>query len=319
MLEILSELHQEIDLPKRFNSDTMYGFLGQALTPEGNIRFRTIDFNFGGLALIEPVGVVVLSNLVEFLRLAGVKGSLRGLWGHGGNKAVKYLDDSGFFVRYHKGNNLWTSAKCHPHTLPLTLVASLDTFKFLNSQMLPWIARTLNTSEASLATVRVCLEEILQNVGDHSGVQVGCVHAQYSPVYGTLEIAISDFGYGIPTKVREFAASGMPTKFALSPDMVDADALRLACQQGFTTKSNVRNRGAGLPNLLSVVTGRDRGNVWIISGQGVVSAVHRDGASKITARTKTAVYPGTLVRVTLKANVVKDFEQDIEQQEFSWT
>lgn len=323
MLEILSELHQEIDLPKRFNSDTMYGFLGQALTPEGNIRFRTIDFNFGGLHTIEPVGVVVLSNLVEFLRLAGVKGNLRGVWGEGsaqgGNKAVKYLDDSGFFVRYHNGKNLWSNAQCHLHTLPLTLVPSLDTFKFLNSNMLPWIARTLNTSEASLATVRVCLEEILQNVGDHSGVQVGCVHAQFTPASGTLEIAISDFGHGIPTKVREFAASGVFTRFVLSPDMADADALRLACQQGFTTKSNVRNRGAGLPVLLSVVTGRDRGNVWIISGQGVVSAVHRDGASKITARTKTAVYPGTLVRVILKANVVKDFEQDIEQQEFSWT
>lgn len=323
MLEILSELHQEIDLPKLFNSETMYGFLGQALTPEGNIRFRTIDLNFGGLHKIEPVGVVVLSNLVEFLRLAEVKGSLRGLWGegskHGNNKAVKYLDDSGFFVRYHNGSNLWSNAKCHPHTLPLTLVPSLDTFKFLNSVMLPWIARTLNTSEVSLATVRVCLDEILQNVGDHSGVQVGCVHAQFTPESGMLEIAISDFGYGIPTKVREFAVSGMPTKFDLSPDMADADALRLACQQGFTTKSNVRNRGAGLPNLLSVVTGRDRGNVWIISGQGVVSAVHRDGASKITARSKTAVYPGTLVRVILKANVVKDFERDIEQQEFSWT
>lgn len=129
----------------------------------------------------------------------------------------------------------------------------------------------------------------------------------------------SDFGFGIPTKVRQYGAAGKSSnQFVISSTMSDAEALKMACKQGFTTKSNVRNRGAGLPNLLSVVTGRDSGNVWIISGQGVVSAVHRSGESKITARTKLAVYPGTLVRVILKANVVKDFEKDIEQQEFSW-
>ena len=324
MLEILSEKSVEIRLPKIFNSDTMYGFLAHALTPEGNIRYQKINLNFGGLQSIEPVGVVVLSNLVEFLRLAGVNGSLTGVWGEGTNnnrnQAVRYLDNSGFFLRYYNGKNLWGNAKCHETTLPLTLVPSLDTFKFLNSTMMPWIASTLNAPEHALATVRVCLDEILQNIVDHSGVEVGCVHAQFSPDSGTLEIAISDFGYGIPNKVRDFAASGVSSgKFSISPDMSDAGALKLACEQGFTTKSNVRNRGAGIPNLLSVVTGRDRGNVWIVSGQAVVSAVHRSGISKITARTKTAVYPGTLVRVILKANVVKDFEKDIEPQEFSWT
>lgn len=321
MLEVLSEDQIEIALPRTFNSDTMYGFLAKALTPDGNIRYRRIDFNFGDLNLIEPVGVVVLSNLVEFLRRAGVKGFFRGVWTDDNNssRGVKYLDDSGFFARYH-GTSLRNSAICKPGTLPLTLVPSLDTFKFLHSTMIPWLASTLNTTEVALATVRVCLEEILQNVSDHSGVEVGCVHAQFSPQTGSLEIAISDFGFGIPTQVRKFGAVGASSEqFVITQSMSDAEALKLACRQGFTTKSNVRNRGAGLPNLLAVVTGRDRGHVWIISGKGFVSAIHRNGASKVTARTKLAVYPGTLVRVILKANVVKDFEKDIEQQEFSWT
>jgi hypothetical protein len=322
MLEILTENHVQISLPKTFNSETMYGFLSQALTPEGNIRYRTIDFDFGDLDFIEPVGVVVLSNLVEFLRRAGVTGFFRSVWGDGtqSSKGVRYLDDSGFFERYHNGKSLRTNASCKKGTLPLTLVPSLDTFKFLNSTMIPWIAETLETSVEALATVRVCLEEVLQNVSDHSGVDVGCVHAQFFPDHGTLEIAISDFGFGIPHKVREYGAKGESSaQFVIASTISDADALKLACKQGFTTKSNVRNRGAGLPNLLLVVTGRDRGHVWIVSGQAVVSAVHRNGISKVTARTKTAVYPGTLVRVILKANVVKDFEKDIEQQEFSWT
>lgn len=318
MLEILSGGHTEIRLPNTFNSDTMYAFLEQALTSDADVRFKTIDFDFGDLKFIAPVGVVVLSNLVEFLRRAGVSGYFRNVFGTNVTPAVAYLDDSGFFEKYHKGR-LRTSSFCKPGTLPLTLVPSLDTFTFLNSTMIPWIAKTLDTSEQSLATVRVCLEEVLQNVSDHSGVEVGCVHAQLDESNGTLEIAISDFGYGIPNKVRAFAATGMRSNFDITPTMNDSAALKLACKQGFTTKSNVRNRGAGLPNLLSVVTGRDRGHLMIVSGHGMASAVHRRGETQLTVRTKRAVYPGTLVRVILKCNVVQDFEKDIEQQEFSWT
>lgn len=316
MLEILSDHHITIKLPKIFNAESMYPLMSAALTIEGNVVCKHIDFDFTELEFIEPVGVVVLSNLVEFLRRAGAGGNFHGVFDQ--SKGVRYLDQSGFFERYH-GGPINPGTRCKDGTLPLTLVESIKAFNFLNSKMIPWMARTLGVSEEGLSTVRMCLEEILQNVSDHSGVEVGCVHAQYREDLGLLDIAISDFGHGIPYNVKKFAESvSNPSPYDPSKYTTDAAALKLACEQGFSTRSNVRNRGAGLPNLLSVVAGTKRGTVFIVSGQGVVSAVHKNGAAKLTARTRSAVYPGTLVRVILDVSVVKDFEKDIEQQEFSW-
>jgi hypothetical protein len=165
-------------------------------------------------------------------------------------------------------------------------------------------------SPDSLASVRASLEEIMHNVHDHSGVQVGCTFAQHFPRKNRIQIAISDFGDGIPSVVRKKV-----------PEVSDPAAIRLACKEGFTTQSNVRNRGAGLSTLINFVTRSNGGNILIASGHGNLSVAPRhDGVQpfKVTARTIEAFYPGTLVRVILRTDALELAALDSEAEEFSW-
>ncbi|SOD27633.1 Histidine kinase-like ATPase domain-containing protein [Variovorax sp. YR752] len=284
--------------------NTMYGFISKALTDTGKARGAHVDIDFSKLQFIEPVGVVVLSNLIEYMRKCGTKGTLIGSSNY--SEAVKYLDDSGFFAHYN-GKPLRADAATRRGTFALTHVTNAKAVGFLHATLVPWIARQLDVPEEALASIRACIEEILHNIADHSGVNVGGVHAQFYPDKGELHLAISDFGRGIPNLVR-----------TVEPDLTDSDALVLACKEGFTTKSNVHNRGAGLAVLMRCVTGKDRGSVWLVSGRANVSATHVGGSSRLTARAKPFLYPGTLVRIVLKMSKLPEWLDDVEPENFTW-
>lgn len=296
-----------IMLPERFNAGAMYHVIAQALQAMKAQASERVVIDFSGLRFIEPIGVVILSNLIEYLMRAGVSTSLTGL-GFQSTAAVAYLDDSDFFRRY-TGNSLRKWAKPRDTCLPLTMVANAQAVGFLHSTLIPWLAGSLNTSEESLATVRICLDEVFSNINFHSGVDYGCVHIQNFPQSKEVQIAISDFGVGIPANVRK-----------IHPEMIDSVALSLACEEGFTTQSNVKNRGAGLATLIRYLTLKDRGKVWIVSGEANLSAIHDSNTkkSKVTSRTVKGFYPGTLVRITLKQDSIRDLATDVQSEEFSW-
>ncbi|MFD1710806.1 histidine kinase [Ottowia sp. GY511] len=304
MLGILSNTNLKIVLPVRFGQDTMYGVIRRGITDQGDARASNIDIDFGSIQFIEPIGVVVLSNFIEYLRRCKVNGNLTNIWKT--YPAVQYLDDCGFFARYH-GQPLSQHAQRRPTMFPLTLISNEQAMGFLYMTLIPWAATQLGVPDEALASLRVCLEEILHNINDHSGVGVGCIHAQFFPNDGELHIAISDFGTGIPNVVRTRV-----------PQISDAEALKLACTQGFTTQSNVRNRGAGLDVLISTITTKDRGHISIISGRANISALNVGGIAKRTARTKPFVYPGTLVRVALKTDRLQGWIDEVEPEVFKW-
>ena len=122
-------------------------------------------------------------------------------------------------------------------------MASKDATSFLYFKLMPWIAREVGLKEESLSAIRTSIEEVFHNIRDHSGVGVGCFFAQHYPRKNEIELAISDFGLGFPAQVR-----------TLIPSISDTDALKKASEEGFTTKSNVRNRGAGLTNIMNYIT-----------------------------------------------------------------
>ncbi|MNL53453.1 hypothetical protein D3C87_1767000 [compost metagenome] len=106
------------------------------------------------------------------------------------------------------------------------------------------------------------------------------------------------------------------------PDTSDPAALRIACQEGFTTQSNVQNRGAGLPTLIKYVTQSNGGNVLIAAGVGHLSAAPTPGGThpfKITTRTPEGFYPGTLVRVILRTDTLELAAGDAEVEPFVWS
>jgi len=304
MWDILDRFNPHVvQLPARLNMDDLFKFVDKVVDEHVDVRSSAIVFDFSELAWIEPVGIVVLCNLIEYLRLAGVKVTFRN---HKVDRGcLRYLDDCKFFERYLK-RQIFEGSKERAGTVPLQLIAHDEAFQYLSFRLIPWVGDIVGLSKASLDSMRACLEEIFHNVKDHSGVGIGCAFAQYYENRAEIQIAISDFGRGIPELVR-----------TVLPNINDRDALRQAAAEGFTTKSNVQNRGAGLPNLIRFVT-RINGNVLIASGKGELVASPRPGGYKLTARHSSEAYPGTLVRVILRVESLKAMAIDTEEEDFTW-
>jgi hypothetical protein len=294
----------EVQVPKDFTRHTMYPFIAQAIDDNADARCNRVVFDFEKLGWIEPAGVVVLSNLFEYLIKLGAKVSIKN---HSrDSEPIRYLDDSGLFERY-IGKKVFPSSAVRNTTVPLHLVKKERVFQFLESELLPWIGGRVNLVPDSLATIKMCLEEVFLNIDHHSEVKIGCSFAQHYPQKRLIHIVVSDFGVGIPTVVRR-----------KRPELDDKAAIWQACQEGFSTKSNVRNRGAGLPNLMRYVTLRNRGTVIIASGRGDVSAVEDFGKIKITTRSAAGFYPGTFVQVILRTDTLEQVAEDVQQEDFLW-
>lgn len=304
LLSLFRSADVVVKLPVTFNMTTMRPFIGEVFDAQSESQSKSIVFDFANLRFIEPEGVVVLSNTIEYFRLVRVKVSFKN---HNKNtEANRYLDDSGFFKHYLK-QYIFASSSRRSTTMPLELFQASAYVPYLYSNLMPWIGREVKLSSDTLETIKTCLEEVFHNIEYHSGVTSGCTFSQHFPKKRRMCIAISDFGIGIPTRVR-----------TQRPNLDDAEAIRLACEEGFTTKSNVRNRGAGLPNLIRYVVQRNSGTVLIHSGTGYLSASRGPENPNITCRKMDWSYPGTLVHVILRTDTLEKLESDIAPEEFKW-
>lgn len=292
-------------LPAHFTSATMTRFIGQVVDEQRNAQCDEIFFDFSRLMFIAPEGVVVLCNLIEYLARLGVKVFFSGVSFEAA--AIKYLDDSSFFHRY-IGERVHSRGGQRSTTMPLQMVHGDQLTNYLYFQLIPWIGRSVGLTDSSLSVLRASLEEIFHNIRDHSGVDVGCTFSQHFPMKNEIKVAISDFGEGIPTRVR--------TKL---PDLDDMASLAKAAEYGFTTKSNVRNRGVGIPTLMQLVTKKNTGTVQINSGNAVLNA-WRDKKGEMASRSRASdgFYPGTLVQVTLRTDILEQLSGDAERESFEW-
>src|SRR3989338_5658544 len=123
---------QTVLLPRTFNAASMYGLISQAIDENGEPKSRNVVLDFKNLGFIEPVGVVVLSNLIEYLHRKNTVCAFTSLTL---TKPVIYLDDSGFFQRY-LGKSIREHAAVRIGTLPLTLVANPEAIVFLYIQLI---------------------------------------------------------------------------------------------------------------------------------------------------------------------------------------
>ncbi|MGB3290320.1 MAG: hypothetical protein WBA83_13695 [Burkholderiaceae bacterium] len=260
--------------------------------------FVTLDFD--RLQRIGAGGVAVLSNLVELMRKSGVIVSCDNITPK--CKAYKQLRDFGFMEKYVAGGiaperTVWR--------LPLSIVHEEKIYSYITSHLIPWIAGAFETEEDLLSSVTVSMQEIFNNIVDHSTVKIGCACAEFSRTHGIVRICISDFGIGIPRQVRK----------ALPDIGRDARAIAKACEHGFTTQSTPRNRGAGLHVLIKSIVGINSGNMSIYSNCGIYSVRKSEGRMKTSVRSSKGFYPGTMFFITLSA---KDFVPPVREERFQW-
>ncbi|ANJ00009.1 hypothetical protein A8O14_07945 [Polynucleobacter wuianus] len=305
IFKILSKGDLNIALPQSFNKDTMIDFIENLIDGNKNAKGAKIYFDFSALEFIEPEGIVTLSNLIEYFKLQRLNIYFKNH--KHGSGALRFLDDAGFF-KYYLKQNIFEGSKVRDTTIPLHILPEEKQQSYLLNTLIPWIGERANIGGDPLDLIRVHLEEIFHNIIFHSGVKIGCFFAQHFPRKNQISIAIADFGHGIPENVR-----------TIYPSMSDKDALKQAVEEGFTTQSNVRNRGAGLTMLVKFVAQKNDGVVLIHSGMGYLSATMGPKAPNITSRSiPKGYYPGTMVQVLLRTDTMKMTESSLEKEEFQW-
>lgn len=300
----------EVFLPNQFSRDTMYDLITQVIDRDMKPVDSIVVFNFNKLRFIRPAGVTVLSNLVEWLIKRGVdvKFALPDKTESLNRKTnpIKYLDDSLFFNRY-IGYKYLSDSSPRETTLPLQLVAYGESYNWLKKIFSPWLLSNLSVNkEDALVNVEICIQEIFNNIKDHAQEDIGCIFIQNYPKEDEIIISISDFGVGIPYWV----------KATTSEEITDSQAIEKAIENGFSTKSTVRNAGAGLDILICNVVLNNEGSVYIHSNYGIL--ICRKGTSGLCKeRQDTSVfYPGTLFEIRLRTDIL---ENSIgAEEEFKW-
>ena len=290
-------------LPSRFDIQTMSSFTRQVVSDEGEPRDNSFIFNFSSLYWIDGVGITVFCNTIKWLLARGVACAFSGhLAPH--SDALLYLDDCGFFEEHLK-ERLRPVARVRATTLPLTMVRQVDSYDWIERKFTPWMSNALLTPPATLHCVKTCVAELFQNIKDHSTLESGYIHLQHYPKRDEVKITVSDFGVGIPHRMK--MAFG---------DMSDGEAIRKATLHGVTTRSRENNGGVGLNYLIETVGAND-GTVRIHSQRGAVFARKDDGKTTAHVILGNGNYPGTLVDVMLRTDRFVGDENE-ERGEVEW-
>jgi hypothetical protein len=284
-----------VAVPYNLGSGTMHSLIGGAIAA-GAPAANHIVLDFGRVGFVESLGVVILSNLVEWLRNRGVTVDYANC--DVARPPISYLDDIGFFEAYW-GTSLSPHAKLRETTFPFRRLKCQDSHQWIDGNIFPWLEDRLGVNASALYEFKTAVREIFNNIADHSEENVGCMHVQWHPKIHRVKIAVSDFGIGIPTEVRRVTAV-----------TTDAAALVKATKEGFSSKPG-KNKGAGLSYLIDNVVRGNEGWVGIYSGLGFVTFSH--GTSFESAGLLKGVYPGTLINMILRTDTLVAGDEELDE------
>ncbi len=293
---------KRIILPQAFRINAIDRFAQEVVDQNGRPSDAEFILDFSRLDFIDGSGYTVLSNTIEWLLYHKSKVYFENIT-ELQREGIKYLDGCGFFERY-VGRRIIKGSRCKNTTLPCVPVEFAKVFSWIENELSPWLSYSLDVSPGSLSSIRTCVKELFNNISDHAAVHTGFVHAQHYPNIRQVKITISDFGIGVPTTIRRrFGA------------MTDAEAIRLAAEEGVTSQSRPNNMGAGLNFLIDCVTSND-GSVLIHSLSGSLKCFREKGRQRRQVANWRSSYPGTLVDITLDTRLFVG--DDDERGEVEW-
>ena len=82
---------QTVVLPHRLTKETMQSLISQVVDEDGQCKWSRVRFDLSALEFIDPTGVVVLCNLVDYLRRVGanVKVHINGVATENGDQEAR--------------------------------------------------------------------------------------------------------------------------------------------------------------------------------------------------------------------------------------
>ncbi len=302
----MSQKSIEINIPTVFTEKTMYEIVAKVFLDDNfPTDVSSLDIDLKDLKYIDVAGVTVLSNLIELAQNFKIPVNF-----NYNDSVASFLIDSGFAQRYigFPDDNLNKKT----YTLPLKVIHAEEVVPHLHYQIVPWFLDCLeeetdkqDITSYQLSSIQTALQEIFNNINDHSNTKIGCYCGYYNKEKRIFKLCISDFGIGIPSKITK-----------LNPHLTESQAIEKACEYGYTTKSTPNNMGAGLDVLLKNTVLANKGSLTIYSSRGIFCAKFSE--EEIIKETRAVqehnVYPGTIIVLEYPIDTI----QLDEAQEFSW-
>ena len=290
--------------PKNLNIKTV-GNIFSSIQKITKLGQKTAEMDFSTLTFADPCGIIALASILVGFQRAGFSTIFRGV--HLESVAVKYMHEVGFFSTLTNYDGEIQSTR-PSMILPFTAIDGTNHVNFIHTNLRPWIASEISMHVDTLDTLCACISEAFQNV-EHHGGGAGFGIAQHYPKKKILQIAVADLGRGIPHHVQK-----------VHPNMNSQQALRKACERGFTTKTNYTNRGFGLDNLILYTVKNNGGTIMLRSLDASLEAIRLkedDSDAFIKTSHEGWLYPGSIVRITLKTDTLEQSE-DAQPEEFRW-
>ncbi|MCF8483831.1 MAG: hypothetical protein K9G71_01370 [Rhodobacteraceae bacterium] len=263
-----------------------------------------INFDFSQVTAVRATGVVFVHNVTKHLHGAGCK-VYYSHFKRPDSRAMRYLDSIGFFQDKF-GEYQFAGSTPRKTSSTLKEVKHQDCHFWASRTFLPWLSQCSNRSLTELAEVEMCIKEIFNNIQDHAGLEIGSIFAQWYPKQEFVDIAISDFGRGIPANVRE-----------VLPELSPAECIIQAFEDGFSTKSKPTNRGAGLYLLRQNVVTNLHGTINVVSGGGIALCDLEKGLRSGNFVLGNHGYNGTLINIRIPTAAIED-DDDGNGSEAIW-
>lgn len=264
--------------------------------------FGRFEMDFSAVDFADPAGVVTLANACDYMHAQGLLPVAREPLPV--STAIRYLTDARFF-RLLADPRTTELQPGRDTTFPLSRVRHDQTHDLLTNRFSPWLSDRLNITRASLEQLRTCLGELFNNISDHAEVATGFFFAQHFPNDRRVGIALADFGVGIPARIR-----------TISPSLDDGRALAKAFEEGFSTKTTPRNRGAGLDWLKRYVVETNGGVVHVYSHLGRLIASPSTNGAEFEPYLGRGHFPGVLYYISLRSDTIEPVEETREVLEW---
>lgn len=243
-----------LTVPSSQHSKDWFAFVNDSLAKVDAYDDLIIDFN--GVRFLETDDFVILACLIESFYHPDCKVNIVG----GTEKFNAHLENIRFKEYWDKDfNREEFTVSRNRSTLCLwkisrTMISSYS--HYANKYF-----RDTFIKGKDLLPLASNLEEVFNNIFDHSGSDIGYIITQYFPHKKKLSFSVCDFGMGIPNSINNYKRKiGEKT-------IEDWDALRLALENGFSIKSSPQNRGMGLDNIREF-TESSNGTLTILSNNG---------------------------------------------------
>ncbi|MGT2925181.1 ATP-binding protein [Streptococcus caviae] len=296
-----------ITLPKQVTTDSirknMIEFRNY-VDKSSDGAFLSIDLT--KVEFIQPAGVIALNNIFQWSKQhKGIGVSFvvdTDTENKRNREAMGYLSDCGFFGNFGQAD-IFKIPKLRPTMLSLKTVEASKVDQWKQSDLMGWLQRQTGKRN-DFSSICVAIDEIFNNISDHSTEKIGSIFGQYYPKSNEIVIVVSDFGIGIPKSLKE----------KYGEEKADNEWIEVALKEGVSTQSVPQNRGAGLVNIMKTLTINQIGQVTIISNCGKVKL---DNNQIVESKSFEDSYQGTFFELKIDTSNQSLYDME-EEEDFEW-